>query len=163
VSGGHGPGGRQQRRSAILVIGGAAPPLTKKTFGKLAQREDDNGEDPHPDIYRINPVLGPYPAELELVYPFAQTLAAEEPSPQASVEACVAKLKTLGYARVVLARGWSKGAPGRDHKEDDGEVERSAKSQGRQQRRRHRSSGAARNGITCGGVRSTREAGSNKH
>ena len=63
------------------------------------------------DIYRINPQLGPYPAELEFVFPFAQTIS-DRVAPEASVEACVKKLKRMGYAKVVVA-GAAKGAGSR--------------------------------------------------
>jgi 7-cyano-7-deazaguanine tRNA-ribosyltransferase len=86
-----------KRATAVLVRSSAAPPLTK-TSGKLRRvRGLDKA-----DIYRINPQLGPYPAELEFVFPFAQTISDRE-APEATVKASVKKLRVMGYAKVVLA------------------------------------------------------------
>ena len=93
---------RQGVRRAQAVRGAAPPPRTR-TSGKIRRIK---GLD-EADIYRINPQLGPYPAELEFVFPFAQTIADRE-SPDSSVKACVKRLKGMGYAKVVVA-----GAPKR--------------------------------------------------
>ncbi|HUH99470.1 MAG TPA: hypothetical protein VLY65_00365, partial [Nitrososphaerales archaeon] len=84
------------RSTAILVSSSAAPPLTR-TSGEV-RRIKKVGD---ADVYRINPLLGPYPAELEFVYPFAQTIS-DRSAPDASTEWAVKKLKEMGYARVVL-------------------------------------------------------------
>jgi 7-cyano-7-deazaguanine tRNA-ribosyltransferase len=93
------------KRSAILVVTGAAPPLTK-TSARIPRSEDPTKA----DIYRINPLLGVYPLELELVFPFAQTIA-EGAAPESSVEACLAKLKAMGYTDVVVAGADAEGRP----------------------------------------------------
>jgi 7-cyano-7-deazaguanine tRNA-ribosyltransferase len=90
-------GAKRNRGMAVLVPGSAHPPLTMNS-GKL-KRVKGLGE---ADIYRINPQLGPYPAELEFVFPFAQTISDRE-SPDASVKASVKKLKAMGYSRVIVA------------------------------------------------------------
>jgi len=90
-------------RTAVLVPSSAPPPLTKSS-GKIRQVKDLGKA----DIYRINPQLGPYPAELEFVFPFAQTIS-DRVAPEASVAACVKKLKRMGYAKVVVG-GPAKGA-----------------------------------------------------
>jgi 7-cyano-7-deazaguanine tRNA-ribosyltransferase len=84
-------------RTAVLVQSSAPPPLTKAS-GRLRRVRDLDKA----DIYRINPQLGPYPAELEFVFPFAQTIADRE-SAEASVKACVKKLRGMGYSKVVVA------------------------------------------------------------
>jgi 7-cyano-7-deazaguanine tRNA-ribosyltransferase len=89
--------------TAVLVPSSSAPPLTK-TSGKMRRIRDLD----EADIYRINPQLGPYPAELEFVFPFAQTISDRE-APEASIGACVKKLKGMGYAKVVVA-GSARGA-----------------------------------------------------
>jgi 7-cyano-7-deazaguanine tRNA-ribosyltransferase len=97
------------RMTAVLAPSSAAPPLTK-TSGKLRRIPDLDKA----DIYRINPLLGPYPAELEFVFPFAQTISDREAS-AASVRACVKRLKEMGYAKVLVGgreRGKTPG-PGR--------------------------------------------------
>jgi len=91
------------RRTAVLVPSSAAPPLTKSS-GKIGRVRDLD----RADIYRINPQLGPYPAELEFVFPFAQTIS-DRVAADSSVEACVKKLKRMGYAKVLVA-GSAKGA-----------------------------------------------------
>ena len=89
------PAGRA-RLTAVLAPSSASPPLTK-TSGKLRRiRALDKA-----DIYRVNPQLGPYPAELEFVFPFAQTIS-DRVAPAASVRACVKRLKEMGYAKVVV-------------------------------------------------------------
>ncbi|HVB95686.1 MAG TPA: tRNA guanosine(15) transglycosylase TgtA [Nitrososphaerales archaeon] len=85
------------KKTAVLVPSSAGPPLTK-TSGKMRRiRGLDKAH-----IFRINPQLGPYPAELEFVFPFAQTISDRE-GPEASVRACVRKLRGMGYAKVVVA------------------------------------------------------------
>jgi len=90
-------GGGRARRTAVLVPSSAAPPLTKSS-GKIRHVKDLDKA----DIYRINPQLGAYPAELEFVFPFAQTIS-DRVVREASVEACVKQLKRMGYAKVVVA------------------------------------------------------------
>jgi 7-cyano-7-deazaguanine tRNA-ribosyltransferase len=84
---------------AVLVTSSAAPPLTRRSAkvpraGALGKAE----------IYRINPQIGPYPAELEFVFPFAQTIS-DRQATEASLTASVKKLRAMGYAKVVVARG----------------------------------------------------------
>jgi 7-cyano-7-deazaguanine tRNA-ribosyltransferase len=95
------------RVTAVLAPSTASPPLTK-TSGKLRRIRDLDKA----DIYRINPQLGPYPAELEFVFPFAQTISDRE-APAASVKACVKRLKEMGYAKVVVGGRDRAKAPGR--------------------------------------------------
>jgi hypothetical protein len=95
-------GAGRARGTAVLVPSSAAPPLTKSS-GKIRRIRDLD----RADIYRINPQLGPYPAELEFVFPFAQTIS-DRVAPGSSVEACVKRLKRMGYAKVVVA-GSAKG------------------------------------------------------
>jgi 7-cyano-7-deazaguanine tRNA-ribosyltransferase len=85
------------RTTAVLVPSSAAPPLTRSS-GKIRGLSGPE----EADIYRINPQLGAYPAELEFVFPFAQTIS-DRAAPGASVEACVKKLKQMGYKKVVVA------------------------------------------------------------
>jgi len=96
------------RVTAVLAPSSASPPLTK-TSGKLRRIP---GLD-KADIYRINPQLGPYPAELEFVFPFAQTIS-DRQAPEASVKACVKKLKGMGYAKVVVGGAEKGKASGSD-------------------------------------------------
>jgi 7-cyano-7-deazaguanine tRNA-ribosyltransferase len=84
-------------KTAVLVPSSAAPPLTRAS-GKLRHIKGLEKA----DLYRINPQLGCYPAELEFVFPFAQTISDRE-APEAAVKACVRKLKSMGYSKVVVA------------------------------------------------------------
>lgn len=52
------------------------------------------------DVYRLDPVLGPYPVELEFVYPFTQTVRSETLAPTVSPGDGVKTLKGMGYTRV---------------------------------------------------------------
>jgi len=88
---------RTARTTAVLVPSSAAPPLTKSS-GKMRRVKDLS----RADIYRINPQLGPYPAELEFVFPFAQTIS-DRVAPEASVKACVKRLRGMGYPKVIVA------------------------------------------------------------
>ena len=94
---------RRARKTAVLVPISAPPPLTRSS-GKIRGLKDLGMA----DIYRVNPQLGAYPAELESVFPFGQTIS-DRTAPAASVEACVKRLKQMGYAKVVVA-GSAKGA-----------------------------------------------------
>jgi 7-cyano-7-deazaguanine tRNA-ribosyltransferase len=96
--------GRGRGTTAVLVPSSAAPPLTKSS-GKIRRVKVLD----RADIYRINPQLGPYPAELEFVFPFAQTIS-DRVAADSTVEACVKRLKRMGYAKVVVA-GSAKGEP----------------------------------------------------
>ncbi|MDA4118103.1 MAG: tRNA guanosine(15) transglycosylase TgtA [Thaumarchaeota archaeon] len=89
--------GNKRGRIAILVPSSASPPLTK-TSGRLRRIKDIESA----DIFRINPALGPYPAELEFVFPFTQTISDRE-APEASVKASVKRLKRMGYSKVRVA------------------------------------------------------------
>lgn len=88
---------RARGRLAVLVTSSAPPPLTR-TSGRM-RRVKGLGK---ADFFRVHPALGAYPAELEFVYPFSQTIA-DGPSPQASVDACKKRLRAMGYSRVVVA------------------------------------------------------------
>jgi 7-cyano-7-deazaguanine tRNA-ribosyltransferase len=88
---------RRAHGTALLVPSAAPPPLTK-TSGKIHDIDDFA----RMDIYRINPVLGVYPAELEFVFPFTQIVSDRE-VPEASVESCKRRLRAMGYGRVIVA------------------------------------------------------------
>lgn len=95
---------RTRNAAAVLVPSNAPPPLTKSSGRMRRIKNLDEA-----DIYRINPLLGPYPAELEFVFPFAQTIS-DRVAPEASVAASVKALKKAGYSRVIVA-GAAKSKP----------------------------------------------------
>ena len=70
------------------------------------------------DAYRLHPVLGPYPEELEFLYPFSQT---EHSTPgEASLEESKRRLKALGYAKVTVDVGGPKGDARRGRRSSSG-------------------------------------------
>jgi 7-cyano-7-deazaguanine tRNA-ribosyltransferase len=94
---GHVMRGRRRGRTAVLVPSSAPPPLTKSS-GRLRRVRNIEGA----DLYRVNPAVGLYPAELEFVFPFTQTISDREAS-EASIKASVKRLKQMGYAKVQVA------------------------------------------------------------
>jgi 7-cyano-7-deazaguanine tRNA-ribosyltransferase len=54
------------------------------------------------DVYKVHPILGPYPAELEFHYPFGQTEVGTM-VPKVTVEEGKKRLRALGYRGVVDA------------------------------------------------------------
>jgi 7-cyano-7-deazaguanine tRNA-ribosyltransferase len=87
-------GGRTFRR-ALLLVGGDQIPAGRIRAGR--GEETAVGA----DVYRLHPVLGLYPAELDYVYPFTQTVSAlgraEPPVKEAEKE-----LKARGYSEVLV-------------------------------------------------------------
>ncbi|HZW84942.1 MAG TPA: hypothetical protein VFE91_03440, partial [Nitrososphaerales archaeon] len=56
------------------------------------------------DVYKMNEVLGHYPAELDFVYPFAQTVSAANDVSDNDMKGAVKRLKAAGYREVVTSR-----------------------------------------------------------
>ena len=80
---------RRSSAGAVLVEGEGGP-----RAGTRAPR----------DRYRVHPVLGPYPAELEFQYPFSQTEVADTVGKVGAQEAAQA-LRKAGYRRVSSEAG----------------------------------------------------------
>ncbi len=93
--------GAMQRRSekAVLVLPNSSMPGGRRQGGKGISLASF-------DAYRLHPVLGLYPAELDFVYPFTQTVASGETGSAVTRKDAVAKLRQMGYGtvRVVPAR-----------------------------------------------------------
>jgi len=53
------------------------------------------------DVYKLHPTLGPYPVELDFVYPFTQTVCSPG-AYQSEAKEAVRRLRSLGYSRVRL-------------------------------------------------------------
>lgn len=79
---------RRRRSRALLVIPGTGEPLTGR---RLAQREYRGW-----DVYRVHAVLGPYPVELDFVYPFTQTVG----KGRIRMKEWVGRLRRMGYKSV---------------------------------------------------------------
>jgi 7-cyano-7-deazaguanine tRNA-ribosyltransferase len=94
---------RRGSGTALLLVGGDQIPIgeVKGPAAALGRR--------NPDVFRLHPVLGVYPAELDYVYPFTQTVAALHPQP-GGTEAAKKRLRRLGYKKVEV---WEVGKGGR--------------------------------------------------
>jgi 7-cyano-7-deazaguanine tRNA-ribosyltransferase len=91
-----------KRRSteAILVVAEGERPLSRSAFHQRLLKLTKGSPR---DIYKLHRQLGPYPAELEFVYPFTQTVSDGAVGP-IQVRAAVKKLRTMGYSSVVICR-----------------------------------------------------------
>lgn len=88
---------RKGSRAALLLTGGEPSPLSRLKRG--GSSEELRGF----DTYRLHPQLGPYPLELDFVYPFTQTVTSYgELDPESTAKGIVA-LRRMGYSRVVRA------------------------------------------------------------
>jgi 7-cyano-7-deazaguanine tRNA-ribosyltransferase len=87
---------RRSSKTAVLLVGNEPLPVGRLKFG------GHGAELQECDLYRLHPQLGPYPLELDFVYPFTQTVVSlEDDSPRTNRG--IGKLRALGYSRVVLA------------------------------------------------------------
>ncbi len=84
-------------KTALLLTNNRSLPISKLHFQKRGKREAAR------DIYGLHPSLGPYPVELDFVYPFTQTMTTTSQSEGSNVREAVKKLRKLGYSSVVLA------------------------------------------------------------
>jgi 7-cyano-7-deazaguanine tRNA-ribosyltransferase len=91
-------GGALRRSSKTAVILEGNEPIPVGRF-KLMKRSSLEGF----DVYRLNPQLGPYPVELDFVYPFTQTVATDSPVDGGLIAQAVSALKKAGYSKVMLA------------------------------------------------------------
>ncbi len=84
---------RRSSKKAMLLVGGLGPTtrVSKRTKDRRAGF----------DVYKLHPVLGPYPAELDFNYPFAQTVTASELD-RRDEEAGAKKLRRMGYRSVTV-------------------------------------------------------------
>ena len=81
--------------AAALLTGEGSAPLD----GRRAPRRNARA-----DAYRVNPVLGAYPAELDFLYPFSQTVHSQASKGGGEKEAKKA-LRKLGYDKVMSNSG----------------------------------------------------------
>jgi len=87
---------RRSSKAALLLSGSEPIPV-----GRLRKMGRGEGLDAY-DVYRLHHQLGPYPLELDFVYPFTQTVDATNEEGTA-LKGGIRKLRTLGYSRVVVA------------------------------------------------------------
>lgn len=89
---------KRRGRRAILVRVGAEKPLrTVASYQEASRKQKEDVA----DVYKLHPFLGPYPAELELVYPFSQTVTDHEAG-QEDVRRAVTHLRAMGYETVLV-------------------------------------------------------------
>ena len=81
--------GAMKRESGVAL-------LSEDSGGK---RAPPSGKRPTLDVYKTHPLLGPFPAELEFLYPFSQTEAGAM-VPLVTPEESKKRLKRLGYRTV---------------------------------------------------------------
>src|SRR5208283_2413997 len=91
VGGSKGPG-------AFLLISDDERPLARTPFNQKLQ--ELMKEEPR-DMYKLHPQLGPYPAELEFVYPFTQTVSDVKVS-RKGIRDAILTLRKLGYSEILV-------------------------------------------------------------
>ena len=87
---------KRSSRTAVLLVGGETVPVGRlRPMGHGSRLRES-------DVYRLHPRLGPYPLELDFVYPFTQTVDTAGSAGELTREG-VRRLRELGYSRVVVA------------------------------------------------------------
>jgi len=89
---------RRGSREAVLLLSDDSFPLPR------IRLERPGSAAPSRDLYRLHPVLGLYPAELDFVYPFTQAVTASGGMKGETSVGAVRRLRRLGYSRVRLGR-----------------------------------------------------------
>jgi 7-cyano-7-deazaguanine tRNA-ribosyltransferase len=86
--------------SAVLVCSTEEKPLFRtRAYRRLTKAATKERR----DVYKLHSRLGPYPAELEFVFPFTQTLIPSSYG-QRQIREAVASLKRMGYRKVVVCK-----------------------------------------------------------
>ncbi len=88
---------------AILILCPEGIPTNLVRLGARVLSGIQKGET---DLYRLHTQLGPYPAELDFVYPFTQTVQADVLPRRDAVAAAVHSLKASGYSAVRVVRNF---------------------------------------------------------
>jgi 7-cyano-7-deazaguanine tRNA-ribosyltransferase len=86
--------------SAFLLVSDDEKPLSRTPSTQRLQKLMK--EEPR-DVYKLHAQLGPYPAELEFVYPFTQTVSETEIS-RKNIRNAIATLRGIGYSEILV---WS--------------------------------------------------------
>jgi 7-cyano-7-deazaguanine tRNA-ribosyltransferase len=90
---------RRGERAILVPEDNDKPIMRTAAYQKLIKLMKDG---PY-DVYRLHSLLGPYPAELEFVYPFTQTVTDAVPG-RKEVREAVSRLRGLGYKSVTVCR-----------------------------------------------------------
>ena len=88
------------KSKAVLLPFEDGKPLRRMSSYQTLEGKKNGGD---ADTYKLHALLGPYPAELEFVYPFTQTVTDEQPGDE-EVMAAVSRLKKMGYRSVRVER-----------------------------------------------------------
>lgn len=94
---------KRDKKLALLIVGGESLPTSRLKIHVLKPKLADC------EIYRVHPYLGAYPAELDFVYPFTQTVGTFSGDQSVAEAEARTQLKRMGYTRVVLAVADEKG------------------------------------------------------
>jgi 7-cyano-7-deazaguanine tRNA-ribosyltransferase len=90
---------RKSSRAILVVAEGERPLSRSPLYPRLLKLT----KGPRRDVYKLHQQLGPYPAELEFVYPFTQTVT-DGVVTSAHVRDAVRRLQEMGYSSVTLCR-----------------------------------------------------------
>ncbi|MDA4113539.1 MAG: tRNA-guanine transglycosylase, partial [Thaumarchaeota archaeon] len=89
---------RKRSSGAVIVLSEGERPLSKSAVYPRLERLM---KETRYDIYKLHQQLGPYPAELEFVYPFTQTVT-DGLSSSTQVREAVRRLRGMGYSSILL-------------------------------------------------------------
>ena len=89
---------RKRSSGAVIVLSEGERPLSKSAVYPWLEKLMMGS---CRDIYKLHQQLGPYPAELEFVYPFTQTVT-DGVAGSMQVREAVERLKRMGYSSILL-------------------------------------------------------------
>jgi 7-cyano-7-deazaguanine tRNA-ribosyltransferase len=90
---------RSTDRAILVPSDNDKPIIRTAAYQKILKLVKDEPS----DVYKLHSLLGPYPAELEFVYPFTQTVTDAVPGTR-EVREAVSRLRKMGYKSVVVCR-----------------------------------------------------------
>jgi 7-cyano-7-deazaguanine tRNA-ribosyltransferase len=90
---------RSTDRAILVPADNDKPIIRTAVYQKVLKLVKDEPS----DVYKLHSLLGPYPAELEFVYPFTQTVTDAIPGAR-EVREAVSRLRSMGYKSVVICR-----------------------------------------------------------
>jgi 7-cyano-7-deazaguanine tRNA-ribosyltransferase len=85
---------KRSSRKAVLLVSDSEKPLFRSGLEGLKLAGEGAV-----DLYRLHAQIGPYPAELDFVYPFTQTVS-DASAGRRQVREAVAQLRKMGYSSV---------------------------------------------------------------
>jgi 7-cyano-7-deazaguanine tRNA-ribosyltransferase len=91
---------KKRSQKAILLPEENEKPIFKSSAYRKVAKLTQTGKY---DVYKVHPVLGAYPAELDFVYPFTQTVTDNIVGAK-ELRAAKARLRAIGYRTIVVCR-----------------------------------------------------------